>query len=102
MKMAEINKMTVEGMRNMVDSIRNKLGSSVVLVAGENNGKLTIICGVSKDLVGKYKAGAIVKEVAKIAGGSGGGKDDMAQAGAKDISKLNELLENFYTVISNI
>lgn len=98
----QLNKMTVEGMRNMVDSIRNKLGSSVVLVAGENNGKLTIICGVSKDLVGKYKAGAIVKEVAKIAGGSGGGKDDMAQAGAKDISKLNELLENFYTVISNI
>lgn len=98
----KLNKMSNDGMRNMVDSIRNRLGSSVVLVAGENDEKLSVICGVSKDLIGRYKAGAIVKEVVKIAGGSGGGKDDMAQAGAKDISKLDDVLENFYTVVSKV
>ena len=98
----KLNMVSADGMRNMVDSLRDKLGSCVVLVAGETDGKLILVCGVSKDLTGKYKAGAIVKETAKIAGGSGGGKDDMAQAGAKDVSKLEELLEKFYSIVASV
>ncbi|MBQ3033330.1 MAG: alanine--tRNA ligase, partial [Deferribacterales bacterium] len=98
----KLNMVSADGMRNMVDSLRDKLGSCVVLVAGETDGKLILVCGVSKDLTSKYKAGAIVKETAKIAGGSGGGKDDMAQAGAKDVSKLEELLEKFYSIVASV
>ncbi len=98
----KLGMMSPDGMRNMADTLRSKLGSSVVLIGGEKDDKLTFICAVSKDLVGKYKAGKIVKEVAKIAGGSGGGKDDMAQAGAKDIDKLDEVLEKFYSIVSDI
>ena len=96
-----LNMMSAEGMRNMANAIRDKLGSGIVLIGGETDGKLVFVCGVSRDLVGRFKAGAIVKEVAKIIGGSGGGKDDMAQAGAKDVSKLDEALEKFYSIVAS-
>ncbi len=97
----KLNMASAEGMRNMADAVRDKLGSGVVLVGGETDGKLIFVCGVSRDLTGRFKAGAIVKEVAKTAGGSGGGKDDMAQAGAKDVAKLDEALEKFYSVVAS-
>lgn len=97
----KLNMASAEGMRNMADAVRDRLGSCVVLVGGETDGKLIFVCGVSRDLTGRFKAGAIVKEVAKTAGGSGGGKDDMAQAGAKDVAKLDEALERFYSVVAS-
>lgn len=90
---------TPEAMRNFVDMARNRLGSGIVLVGGLNEGKITFICGVTKDISGKLKAGSIVKEAAAVAGGSGGGKDDMAQAGGKDPSKIDEALEKVYSLV---
>ncbi len=90
---------SVDGMRNFIDTAKAKLQSCVVLVGGEVDGKVTFICGVTKDLTDKYKAGKLIKEVAGIAGGSGGGKDDMAQAGAKDASKIDIALESIYNLI---
>ncbi len=90
---------SVDSMRNFIDMAKNKLQSCIVLVGGVTDGKVMFVCGVTKDLIGKYKAGAIVKEVAKIAGGSGGGKDDMAQAGAKDAAQVDAALESIYKLV---
>lgn len=85
----------VNTLRDLADEIREKVGSIVVLFATENEDKLNFVCAVSKDLVAKkVSAGKIVKEVAKIAGGGGGGRPDMATAGGKDPSKIDEALSS--------
>lgn len=70
-------------MREMIDDIKNALGSGVIVVASNNGEKASIACGVTKDLVGKYKAGDIVNAAAATLGGKGGGRPDMAMAGGK-------------------
>lgn len=83
----------VNTLRDLADEVRNKVGSVVVLFATVNEGKLNFVCAVSKDLVEKkISAGKIIKEIAKVAGGGGGGRPDMATAGAKDIDKVEEAL----------
>ncbi|MFR2892409.1 alanine--tRNA ligase [Peptoniphilus grossensis] len=83
----------VNTLRDLADEVRNKVGSVVVLFATVNDGKLNFVCAVSKDLVEKkIAAGKIIKEIAKVAGGGGGGRPDMATAGAKDINKVGEAL----------
>ena len=83
----------VNTLRDLADEVRNKVGSVVVLFATVNEGKLNFVCAVSKDLVEKkIAAGKIIKEIAKVAGGGGGGRPDMATAGAKDIDKVEEAL----------
>lgn len=83
----------VNTLRDLADEVRNKVGSVVVLFATVNDGKLNFVCAVSKDLVEKkIAAGKIIKEIAKVAGGGGGGRPDMATAGAKDINKVEEAL----------
>ena len=101
-KVAKIlfEKSSIPLMRDVIDNGRNKLGSCIIVVGAKiDDEKATIICGVSKDLTGKYNAGNIVKEIAAIAGGSGGGKADMAQAGTKHIDKLPEALDKIYDLI---
>ncbi|MDD3023341.1 MAG: alanine--tRNA ligase [Syntrophomonadaceae bacterium] len=82
-------------LRQNAEMLRDKLGSGVVLLAsitGEN--KVSLACFISKDLVARgLNAGKLVNAAAQIAGGGGGGRPDMAQAGAKDVSKLGEALE---------
>ncbi|MGR5590415.1 alanine--tRNA ligase [Peptoniphilus grossensis] len=83
----------VNTLRDLADEVRNKVGSVVVLFATVNDGKLNFVCAVSKDLVEKkIAAGKIIKEIAKVAGGGGGGRPDMATAGAKDLAKVEEAL----------
>ena len=83
----------VNTLRDLADEVRNKVGSVVVLFATVNEGKLNFVCAVSKDLVEKkIAAGKIIKEIAKVAGGGGGGRPDMATAGAKDLDKVEEAL----------
>ena len=78
-----------EELRQMVDSLKEKLGSCVVIL-GSGQDKAIFAVGVTKDLIGKVKAGNLVKEAAQIAGGNGGGRPDFAQAGGKDASKIAE------------
>ena len=80
---------TAEELRQMVDSLKDKLGSCVVVLASGED-KVIFAVGVTKDLIGKAKAGNLVKEAAQIAGGNGGGRPDFAQAGGKDASKIEE------------
>ena len=83
----------VNTLRDLADEVRNKLGSVVVLFATVNDDKLNFVCAVSKDLVEKkIAAGKLIKEIAKVAGGGGGGRPDMATAGAKDLDKVEEAL----------
>ena len=82
-----------DSLREIVDKAKDKLGSCIV-VLGADNGKAIFTVGVTKDLTSKVKAGDIVKELAVIAGGNGGGRPDFAQAGGKDGSKVMEALES--------
>lgn len=93
----------VDGLRDLGDKLRDKLGKSAVVLASTKDDKVTFIAMLSKDAVSSgAHAGNIVKEVAKITGGGGGGRPDMAQAGGKDKSKVKEALEAAYVVIEGM
>ncbi|MBP1914869.1 alanine--tRNA ligase [Lederbergia galactosidilytica] len=79
-------------LRTTVDDLKQKISSGIIVLASSQNGKVNIIAAVTKDLTEKYHAGKLVKEVAAICGGGGGGRPDMAQAGGKKPEKLEEAL----------
>jgi alanyl-tRNA synthetase len=90
-------------MRTLVDNLRNKLGSSVVVLGGaQEDGKVALIVGVTKDLTGKVQAGKVVGEIAKRVGGSGGGRPDMAEAGGKDATQLDAALKSAADVVKGL
>jgi alanyl-tRNA synthetase len=80
-------------MRDMVDQLKNKLGSSAIVLATIKDDKVSLIAGVSKDQISRIKAGDLVNSVATKVGGKGGGRPDMAQAGGNDPSSLPEALK---------
>jgi alanyl-tRNA synthetase len=86
-------------LRGISDSLRDRLGSGVVVLASENDGKVGLIVSVTKDLVGRIQAGRIVKELAPMVGGSGGGRPDFAEAGGKDPARIDEMLARAPAVI---
>jgi alanyl-tRNA synthetase len=79
-------------LRGLSDSLRDRLGSGVVVLASEHDGKVALVIAVSKDLTGRVQAGRLVKELAPIVGGGGGGRPAFAEAGGRDASKIDELL----------
>ena len=81
-----------KGLREAVDKLKDKLKSAAVVLAASNDGKVSLIAGVTADLTGKLKAGELVNHVAQQVGGKGGGRADMAQAGGTDASKLPQAL----------
>ena len=83
-------------LRGVVDSLRNKWGSTVVVIASVNNGNIPIVATVSKDLTSKVQAGKLVNDLAKALGGKGGGRPDMAEGAGKDASALPVALEALY------
>ncbi|MED1863130.1 alanine--tRNA ligase [Fictibacillus nanhaiensis] len=99
----KVNGMDMNGLRSVVDDLKNKLQSGVVILGAENGGKVNIVAGVTKDLVTKgYHAGNLVKEVAVRCGGGGGGRPDMAQAGGKDPEKLQEGIDSAVELIKTV
>ena len=83
----------VNGMRALADQLRDKLRSGVVRSVRANDGKVSLLVVVTKDLVGRLKAGELIKEMAIEVGGTGGGRPEMAQAGGKNPDGLNSALE---------
>jgi alanyl-tRNA synthetase len=81
-----------EGLRQLVDSLRQKLGSGVVALGMPDDGKVALIAGVTKDLTAKVHAGKLIQALAKQVGGSGGGRPDLAEAGGKDTAGLKSAL----------
>jgi alanyl-tRNA synthetase len=90
-------------LRVLVDNLRNKLGSGVVVLGSvQEDGKVAIIVGVTKDLTAKLQAGKIIAPVAKHVGGSGGGRPDMAEAGGKDADQLDAALASVPEVVGSL
>ncbi|MCB1664854.1 MAG: alanine--tRNA ligase [Pseudomonadales bacterium] len=97
---------TVQGfnaktLRDTVDQLKNKLGSSVVLLASVEDGKVSLVAGVSKDLTDRVKAGDLVNMVATQIGGKGGGRPDMAMAGGSDVQALPAAMASVKVWVEN-
>ncbi|WP_175639810.1 alanine--tRNA ligase [Metabacillus schmidteae] len=91
---AKVNAKDMNSLRGMMDDLKNKLQSAIVVLGASEDGKVNLVAGVTKDLVDKgYHAGKLIKEVAERCGGKGGGRPEMAQAGAKLPEKLPEALK---------
>jgi alanyl-tRNA synthetase len=88
-RVADLDK---DALRNLADSLKARIKSGVVVLASENDGKVQIVVAVTADLTQKIKAGQIVKEIAPIVGGGGGGRPDFAEAGGKQPDKIDEML----------
>lgn len=97
---AKVNAPDMDALRNMGDMLKDKLASGVVVLGSVNEDKVNFVTMATKDVLEKgIHAGNIIREVAKVAGGGGGGRPDMAQAGGKDASKIQEALKKAYEVI---
>jgi alanyl-tRNA synthetase len=91
-----------EALRGLADSLKSTIKSGVVILACEGDGKVQIVVAVTPDLIGKIKAGQIVKELAPIVGGGGGGRPDFAEAGGKEPEKIGALLDAAPSVIEKL
>jgi alanyl-tRNA synthetase len=86
----------------MLDNLKDQIKSGVILLGAEAaDGKVMLICGVTKDLTDKYHAGEIIKELSAKVGGTGGGRPDMAQGGGPDSKRIKETLESVYEIVAN-
>jgi len=85
--------MSPSELRNLADTLRQKLGSGVIVLGMESGGKATLLAAVTDDLVNRVHAGKLIKELAGIVGGRGGGRPNLAQAGGPDPSKIDAALE---------
>jgi alanyl-tRNA synthetase len=92
-----------DSLRNLADKIKDKIKSGVVVLGSSQDGKVNFIAMASKDVLSKgVHCGKIIKDVAKIAGGGGGGRPDMAQAGGKNPQKLDEALNSVKNIMENL
>ncbi|MGA9185660.1 MAG: alanine--tRNA ligase, partial [Candidatus Acidiferrales bacterium] len=99
---AQVTGVDREALRQMVDALRQKLGSGVVVLASADDGKVSLIAGVTKDLIPKLHAGKIIQELAKLVGGSGGGRPDLAEAGGKDTSGIEMAISQVYPLLDRL
>lgn len=89
---ARLDGMDGKAMLALVDQLKNKLGSGVILLGGVQDEKVVLVAGVTQDLTSRLKAGELMKQAAVIVGGKGGGRPDMAQGGGSDVARLDEAL----------
>lgn len=90
-------------LRQMMDELKQKVSKGVIVLGAAANDKVLLVSGVTEDLKdGNYHAGKIVNHVASLCGGKGGGRPDMAMAGAKDVSKLDEALQSVYDYVKSV
>ena len=99
---AKVSGFDRDALRQMIDTLRQKLGSGVVVLFSVEDGKVALITGVTKDLTSRLHAGKIVQELAKQVGGSGGGRPDLAEAGGKDTSAVESALSTVYPLIDRL
>jgi alanyl-tRNA synthetase len=89
-------------MRTLVDQLRDKLGSGVVVLGSASNGNVSLIVGVTKDLTSRVQAGKVVGAVAQRVGGKGGGRPDLAEAGGKNPEALDSALAEVYKIVESL
>jgi alanyl-tRNA synthetase len=83
----------------MADRLKDRMGSGILLLGAEGDGKAMILCAVTPDLLPKYSAQKLIQEIAGLVGGKGGGRPDMAQAGGPRLEGLDSALEKIYALI---
>jgi alanyl-tRNA synthetase len=98
-RVADVDRAT---MRELADTLRQKLGSGVVVLGTAEEGKVALVAAVTKDLTPKVHAGKIVQAVARQVGGSGGGRPDMAEAGGKDTAGLERAVGQVYGLVEQM
>lgn len=89
-----------KGLRELADTLKDRLGSGIIAIGTEKDGKATLLVAVTKDLTSRFRAGDLIKSLAPIVGGSGGGKPELAQAGGSMPEKLDEALEKLYELVA--
>src|SRR3984885_3892194 len=89
-------------MRTLIDQLREKIGSGVVVLGSASNGNVSLIVGVTKDLTGRIQAGKVIAPGAQKVGGKGGGRPDLAEAGGKDAGALDAALDEAYGVVESL
>ena len=97
---ARLDGLDADGLRTVVDSIRERLGSGVIVLGAVGDGKVNLVSAVTKDLTSRVHAGKLVQEVAKVVGGGGGGRPDLAQAGGKNPAELDRALAGVYDLVA--
>jgi len=98
-KVADLDK---DALRALADSLKAKIKSGVVVLASANDGKVQIVVSVTPDLTGRVKAGQVVKEIAPLVGGGGGGRPDFAEAGGRQPEKIDDMLKASEDVIARL
>ena len=99
---AELSELDSQGLRNLTDQLKDKLDSAVMVLASKGEDKVIFVASVTDDLVEKgFNAGQIISKVAQIAGGGGGGRPDMAQAGGSRPEKTSEALAEVEEIVKN-
>ncbi|MCX5831568.1 MAG: alanine--tRNA ligase [Deltaproteobacteria bacterium] len=88
-----------KALRDLGDKLRDQLGSGIILLGSQSNGKAMLLCLVTSDLTGRYQAGKIIKELAPLVGGSGGGRSDLAQAGGPNPGNLAQAVARVREII---
>ncbi|RPI26736.1 MAG: alanine--tRNA ligase [Acidobacteria bacterium] len=89
-------------LRTLADQLKNKLESGVVVLGAPTDGKVSLVVMVSADLTGRIRADQLIRKIAPLVGGGGGGRPDMAEAGGRDLSKLDEALEQTYSAVADL
>jgi len=98
----EVSGLDKDGLRALVDRHRDTIKSGVVVLACPSDGKVSVVVGVTPDLSKKISAGEVVKQLAPIVGGRGGGRPDFAEAGGKDAAKIPDLLSASRTLVEKL
>ena len=98
----EVEGQDAPGLRSVMDTLRDRLPSGVVILGSASEGKASLCVAVSNDLTGRIKAGDIVKQLAPIVGGGGGGKSTLAQAGGKLPEKVPEAIAKAPAIVKDI
>ena len=91
-----------DALRGLADSLKARIKSGVVVLASTSDGKVQVVVAVTPDLTGRIKAGQVVKEIAPIVGGGGGGRPDFAEAGGKQPEKVDEMLDASRSVVEKL
>ena len=98
----ELDGADTASLRTFVDSEKNRLKTGVVVAGSKTNDKAMIAVGVTKNITSTIRAGDIVKQVAAIVGGNGGGRPDFAQAGGRDPEKLGEAISSVQSIVKKL
>jgi alanyl-tRNA synthetase len=97
---ARLDGLDAEGLRTVVDSVKERLGSGVIVLGAVTNNTTNLVTAVTKDLTGRVPANKLIQQVAKVVGGGGGGRPDLAQAGGKNPAELDRALAGVYDLVA--